>query len=241
MELVRWTTVFLDFLEEDFEAGVDFWSGLFHATRSEPRGDLGEFGTFLPADGDAYAKFQRVGTGGGLHLDLHVDDVDAAVGGAVEVGASVVASRDGYAVLRSSGGLVFCFVTHPARTRPTPYPGVPDQVCLDVPPDLFDAEVAFWTALLGWDSHPGSHPAMHVLERPDGQALRILLQRLDEGEPPVRAHLDLAAGDQVQALAAEHRTQGATQVRDGAWVTLRDPVGREYCLTPRSPATGRLA
>jgi hypothetical protein len=39
------------------------------------------------------------------------------------------------------------------------------------------------------------------------------------------------------ALSARHVGLGAQRVREvpGDWTTLRDPAGREYCVTARSP------
>jgi len=72
--------------------------------------------------------------------------------------------------------------------------------------------------------------------------LRLLLQRLDEphsgrGCP---AHLDLACDD-VPGERARHESLGATVVRVmDNWTTLLDPAGLAYCITRRSPATGKI-
>jgi hypothetical protein len=49
-------------------------------------------------------------------------------------------------------------------------------------------------------------------------------------------HVDLACDD-VDEEVARHRVLGASVVRrvPGEWTTLRDPAGREYCVTARSP------
>ena len=67
---------------------------------------------------------------------------------AIELGAHVlVRHEEGYVVLRSPGGFVFCFVRHDAARRPRPatwpdgHRSLVDQVCLDVPPERYDAEV----------------------------------------------------------------------------------------------------
>ncbi len=115
-----------------------------------------------------------------------------------------------------------------------------DQVCVDVPPSRYDAEVAFWSALLAdWASAPGSRPEFHVLKPPAGLPIRILLQRLGE-ERPASAHLDLACAD-IAATRARHEALGATLVAQGAhWTVMRDPAGGVYCLTARDPQTGGL-
>ncbi|MEV6635425.1 VOC family protein [Actinoplanes sp. NPDC051470] len=72
------------------------------------------------------------------------------------------------------------------------------------------------------------------LERGEGLALRVLMQRT--GGPAAGMHLDFAAED-VAATVARHVGLGASVVRrvPGQWTTLRDPAGREYCVTARSP------
>ena len=68
-------------------------------------------------------------------------------------------------MLRSPGGFVFCFVDHPDSVRPQPATWADgsrsqvDQVCLDVPPDRYDAEVAFWQAVTGWELDAGGRVA----------------------------------------------------------------------------------
>jgi len=82
-----------------------------------------------------------------------------------------------------------------------------------------------------------------VLTRPPGMPLRFLLQRLGEedGSATARAHLDLASGGDVAALAAEQVAMGAQVVRETPyWTTLTDPGGLSYCLTRRDPLTGTL-
>jgi len=109
-----------------------------------------------------------------------------------------------------------------------------DQMCLDVPAGVFEAEADFWAALTGWPRRPAGLPEFDYLVRPDGMPLRLLLQRIG-GEVP-GMHLDLACDD-VDAEAARHVGLGAVVVRRvaGDWTTLRDPAGREYCVTGRSP------
>lgn len=73
--------------------------------------------------------------------------------------------------------------------------------------------------------------------RPEGQPLRFLLQRLDDDQPCVTAHLDLASDD-ADAEADRHVALGAAEVRrTGGWITLLDPSGRAYCVT-RRPVDG---
>jgi hypothetical protein len=68
--------------------------------------------------------------------------------------------------------------------------------------------------------------------------LRLLLQRLDDEQYTVTAHLDLACEDR-DTEAARHLGLGARPVRRTEhWTTLRDPAGRGYCLTRRDVETG---
>ena len=67
---------------------------------------------------------------------------------------------------------------------------------------------------------------------PGGMPLRLLLQRT--GGPVAGMHLDFACDD-VPAEVARHVKLGAVVVRrvPGDWTTLRDPAGRDYCVTAR--------
>ncbi|MPY43174.1 VOC family protein [Streptomyces phyllanthi] len=241
-EAIRWAYAFVDRPAERFGQACDFWTAVTGTKLSGSRGERDEFVTLLPDGGDACVKAQGVEEGvGGAHLDLAVEDVSALVDTAVRLGAEVVAPHDGWAVLRSPGGRLFCAVPwHGESVRPPVVEGSRlDQVCLDVAPAAFATEVAFWTDLTGWESLPGSLPEFHVLKPPAGLPLRILLQRLDTDRPG-SAHLDLACAD-VDAVRARHEDLGATFVAHGArWTVMRDPAGGTYCLTGRDPETGGL-
>jgi hypothetical protein len=64
-------------------------------------------------------------------------------------------------------------------------------------------------------------------------AIGLLLQRLDDEQPVVTGHLDLASDD-ADAEALRHVALGAHVVRRTAgWITLLDPTGRDYCITRR--------
>jgi hypothetical protein len=110
-----------------------------------------------------------------------------------------------------------------------------DQVCLDIPSGAFEGEAGFWGALTGWERRAvAGHAEFDVLVRGAGLPLRLLLQRV--GGAVVGAHLDVACAD-VPAEVARHVGLGAEVVRErpGDWTTLRDPLGRLYCLTARWP------
>ncbi|WP_338783032.1 VOC family protein [Streptomyces sp. DG1A-41] len=240
---IRWTYAFIDRPREAFGTACDFWTAVTDTRLSEPRGDDSEFVTLVPDDADACLKAQAVRSGdGGAHLDFCVDDVREFADSAMRLGASVVADLGSLVVLRSPGGQLFC--ADPWRgqsSRPRMVRGSRlDQVCVDVPPSAYDAEVAFWSGLLAdWTPRPGSLPEFHVVEPPPGLPVRLLLQRLDE-ERPASAHLDLACAD-VAATRAWHEELGAVFVAGfSGWTVLRDPAGGTYCLTTRNPETGRL-
>jgi len=116
-----------------------------------------------------------------------------------------------------------------------------DQMCLDIPRQLFDHEATFWTALTGWERRTGSRPEFEYLVRPPEMPLRLLLQRLAEEQPgPSRAHLDLACDD-VISEQRRHELLGATTVRTMPnWTTMHDPAGTEYCITRRDPFSGAI-
>jgi hypothetical protein len=176
---------------------------------------------------------------GGIHVDLDVDDVHEAARDAERLGAGRIGRiGDEVVILRSPGGLTFCL---------TPWHGdcvqvrtgaaeLVDQVCLDCPADVHDAEVAFWTELTGWQWADVDEPELSVLRRPAGIPFRLLVQRLGEPTGAVRAHADLACADREASLA-RHLAAGArvVDVRPG-WTVMADPVGRLYCLTGRSPS-----
>ncbi|WP_330264506.1 VOC family protein [Streptomyces griseorubiginosus] len=240
----RWTYAFVDRPVARFAHACDFWTGVTGTDLSELRGERREFVSLLPSYGtDACVKVQAVASGpGGAHLDFCVDDVREFAKAAQALGAHVVADHGTLVVLRSPAGLLFC--ADPWRgqsARPRVFRGSRlDQVCLDVPPSLYDAEVAFWSALLpAWESRPGALPEFHVLVPPPGLPVRVLLQRLEE-ERPASAHLDLACAD-IRATRAEHERLGAEFVTEGrSWTVMRDPAGGLYCLTGRDPETGGL-
>lgn len=240
---IRWTYAFVDRPLGLFGPARAFWTAVTDTRLSEPRGEQEEFVTLLAEGADACVKVQGVGQGGGgAHLDFAVEDVPAFVKSALRQGAETVAEHDGWAVLRSPAGQLFCAGPwHGESVRPPVVHGTRlDQVCIDIAPSAFDAEVAFWSGLLpGWDSLPGSLPEFHVLKPPPGLPIRILLQRLGD-ERPAAAHLDLACAD-IEATRARHERLGATLVAHGThWTVLRDPAGGVYCLTGRDPETGRL-
>ncbi|MGX1545875.1 VOC family protein [Streptomyces adustus] len=240
---IRWTYAFVDRPAARLDRAHAFWTAVTGTELSEPRGEQGEFATLLPDGADACVKVQGVAAGdGGAHFCLCVEDVAKFAAEALRLGARTVAEHAGWTVLRSPGGPLFCVVPwHGEAVRPPVVRGCRlDQVSLDLPPSVYEDEIAFWSALLpGWEARPGSLPEFHVVAPPAGLPVRILLQRLDE-ERPASAHLDLACAD-IEATVAEHERLGAVPVsRHRHWTVMRDPAGGTYCLTGRDPETGGL-
>ncbi|XUL90976.1 VOC family protein [Streptomyces galilaeus] len=240
---IRWTYAFVDRPRALLDPARAFWTAVTDTRLSEPRGAEGEFVTLVVEGADACVKVQGVGADlGGAHLDFSVEDVRGFVDSALTLGAGIVAEHDGWAVLRSPAGQLFCAVPwHGEAVRPPVVDGSRlDQVSLDIGPGSYDAEVAFWSALLpDWASLRGALPEFHVLKPPPGLPIRILLQRLGE-ERPASAHLDLACAD-IAATTARHERLGASVVSHGThWTVMRDPTGGVYCLTGRDPETGGL-
>lgn len=233
-------SAFIDVPAPDFESSVSFWSAVSGCSPSTRRGSEQEFLTLVPPTGDDHLRMQRVGDGSPrIHLDLHVSDPRACADRAVSLGADEIADH-GHVVMRSPGGLTFCFVDHPAAhaSPPTSWPdgsrSIVDQVCLDIPKSGSDSEARFWQELLQWPHTDSSYAEFERLVRPDDQALRVLLQRTDD-DGQVRAHLDLACSSRERELQ-RHVGLGARVVSErDRWTVLEDPVGMTYCLTDRSP------
>jgi hypothetical protein len=238
-----WLSAFLDFPADRYDAGVAFWEDVTGFQRSAPRGPHDEFATLVPPNGDGYLRVQRVGDGvPRLHLDVHIEDPHATADEVVAHGATAVADEGDFLTLTSPGGLTFCLVSHPARTRPRPRERADgtlscvDQVCLDISPSRFDEELDFWHRLTGWQRRepaPGSE--FGRLTPPGDLPLQLLVQRLDDEQDAVTAHLDWVATDHEAELAA-HVAAGAQLLsRHEEWTVLRDPVGMVYCVTMRTP------
>jgi Glyoxalase-like domain len=200
---VRWVTAFLDTAPEQAEQVESFWSRVTGYRLSDRRGASEEFASLLPPDGDPHLKVQTVvqTAPGGLHVDLHTDDVQALAARAAALGASTRYLDAGYVLCSSPGGMRFCVVDHRGSRAATPvqWPGgrsMVDQVCLDIPPSRWEEECRFWADLTGWglvDVDPEDE--FRRLRRPEGSAIQLLLQRLDDESSVVVGHLDLGSDD----------------------------------------------
>lgn len=242
----EWVWAFLDRPMADFERSARYWTGLTATRLTDRRGDRDEFATLLPERGDGQLKLQGIfdplpAGSGGIHLDLEVPDVPAAVAAAQGLGATLLPPKGDWTLMRSPAGWAFCLQPWPgARVAPPPvtHPDGtvtrPDQVCIDIGPQAYEAEAAFWAALTGW-RRPGALPAYEALVPPRAGAVRLLLQRL-ERDRPVSAHLDFACSDVEDAVGLHERAGARIVARHSGWVVLADPTGAPYCLTGRKPA-----
>jgi hypothetical protein len=218
-----WLTAFLDLPAGEHDAAVDFWRSVTGYAVSAPRGEHQEFATLVPPAGDAYLRVQRIASGDpGVHVDVH---------------------RPGqvFEPRRSPGGLPYCLVDGSESVRPVAatWPdgnrSVVDQVCVDVPPEVWDQECRFWADLTGWELFDVGRPEFRRLRTPADQPLNILLQRLDDPGGPVRAHLDLSADDR-DAEIRRHEQLGARVARAfEGWTVMTPPAGPAYCITGRVP------
>lgn len=250
---IRWVWVFLDTVETQAGPSWEFWRQVTRSTLSPTRGDRSEFATFLPERGDPWIKVQAVRSGGGVHLDLEVDDPIRAAGEAAALGATRVGTLGdpaSVAIMSTPGGQVFCLTgcsrpatgpvgsTGPRRQVREGHADLVDQVCLDLPDLSYAVDAVFWHGFTGWELGHGAHREFGFLRRPDGLPVRLLLQRLGDREGPAGAHVDLACVDR-HVTRSRHEGLGATFVTEGdGWTVMADPVGRHYCLTDRDPATG---
>ncbi|MEO9329271.1 VOC family protein [Gordonia aurantiaca] len=242
---VRWLTAFLDLPAARFGEEVRFWRAISGSTVSPPRGEHREFASLEPFTGDPHLRVQRVDDGpGGVHLDIHVDDMHSAAAEAIGLGATRERDFPTHLVLRSPAGFRFCIVPwegESERSRPIRWPGdaisIVDQLCIDIPAADFDEETSFWTALTGWEPAAAAREEFVHLTRDPGLTLGLLLQRVESGDT-VSAHLDVAANS-VDDEVARHEGWGARVVeRFPNWTTMADPAGRYYCITARNPRTG---
>lgn len=242
---ITWLSAFIDLSPDMFDEASRFWIETTGSTLSPSRGDHDEFATLIPPSGDAYLRVQRTADGSsGIHLDVHVESIPDAAAHGVALGASQIADH-GYRIMRSPAGFTFCFVqadgeATPAVATDAQHPNVTDQVCIDVPAALFEAEIEFWAAVTGWTAERSKLDEYAFFDQPGHLPLRLLIQRLglDDTRTTATAHLDVSAGEHVEAVAKAHRGQGAAPIGDGPyWTTLADPAGLLYCVTRREPRT----
>ena len=238
---VTWIHLVIEAPSQHAEASTRFWAA---ATSSSP--EAGDHGlTVLRPDSGAPFLDARPTDRlrWSVSLALETDDPDGLRSHAFTSGAR----RAGADGLRSPADFRFDIVSSSGtHERPTPVQieGTTsrlDQVCIDVPPGVFEAEVEFWSALTGWDIGRGGLEEFAWLFKPDHIPVRLVFQLLGDGHRGrrARAHLDLACGDDVDALIDIHERLGATPGHRGrVWHTMSDPSGLSYCLTERDQISG---
>lgn len=259
---VPWVDAFVDLPGADAAAYRAFWSQVTGWPESAPRGDRGQFRSLLPdrvSATRAYLRVQELDRPPRVHLDLVCPDT--APGPATDpepvltrradevraLGATLVAELPRVRILTSPVGQVFCLVTDDeprsvgprggwARQWPGGHRSRFAQVCLDVPPAAYDAELAFWAEVTGWAVRPSELPEFTHLLPPAGGPLQLLVQRLARADDRVGAHLDIASDD-IPAEVRRLRALGAVVAGSGpGWQTLRDPVlGQAFCVCEQEP------
>jgi hypothetical protein len=234
-----WLTAFCDFAPEQYDAARAHWQRLTGWPISEPRGEQEEFVSLLPPDGDDFLRFQRLVDGPSrIHLDLHVEDPRAAAERAVLGGAELIMDG-GEQVLCSPGGFLFCYVERPSNRRPAPtrwpdgHTSIVDQVCVDIPADLWDAETAFWSMITGWALRPVGREFTRLDQPP--LPVKLLLQRLDDHGGSVRAHLDWATDHRSAEIERQVAAGSELVRRYPQWTVMTGPGGT-YCITGRRPS-----
>jgi hypothetical protein len=102
-------------------------------------------------------------------------------------------------------------------------------VLIDSPPDVAEAEIAFWAAALGHEPKPEAGTQFTQIA-PIGTGPVLAHQRLQEGDS--RIHLDVETDD-LDAEVSRLEQLGAVRVggSDGC-VHLRDPAGLIFCVVP---------
>jgi Glyoxalase-like domain len=238
-----WVHVFIDVPPDTAAAARGFWSGVLGWAPGEPWDGHPEFTSLLPPDGHSYVHVQEVHDDPRVHVDVEVDDLDAARDRLADLGARSGMRTRWWQVMHSPAGLPFClcYPSHGPRPPGTLHPGGHRsrlaQVCIDAPHEAFDAELAFWQQATGWHVERSGRPEFTDLVGPPEATLRLLLQRLGEDDPgaTARAHIDLGSDD-IDAEADRLTGIGARYLdRYPNWALLTDPAGLPFCVTGVSP------
>lgn len=242
----------IDVPADVFDATLDFWTGVSGSRAGEVHPEHDEFTVLHPPVGDSVLEVQRIDDGpAGVHLDVFVADVDAAAREAIDLGATVI-RHTGIAVLATPAGFVFCVVPHRGEGTVAPLieaetrPHAIDQLCVDVPHDLFHADVRFWSALTGWTVNEQREPVMEFrsFAQPPELPLRLLIQQLgSDDNGGARSHLDISARGHVAELSQNHIDHHGAILGEAHefWTALTDPAGLPYCVTSRRPDRGDVA
>jgi predicted enzyme related to lactoylglutathione lyase len=103
---------------------------------------------------------------------------------------------------------------------------------IDVPSDVHDQTLAFWSSALDAPARFTGMPGYHILENalPDN---RVVVQDVGAGSAGI--HFDIHTDD-LDAEIERLEAIGATMVdrtwadHPGRWVIMRDPSGKEFCV-----------
>jgi hypothetical protein len=238
----RWMHAFVDVPAEHAEPARAFWSAVTGWPVNEPWSGHPEFASLAPPDGAPYLHVHTIGGPPRVHLDL-VGDPDREAVRLEQLGATRGPRHDAWQVMSSPAGLPFCVCDEQwphQRPRATSWPDGHRsrlvQLCVDVPAQQHDAELAFWGAATGWEDEPVDAPEFHRLVHRAESPLQLLVQRLgDDGTAQARAHLDLGTGD-VAAETARIEALDARVLWPGSgFVALQDPMGLPFCVTANDP------
>jgi hypothetical protein len=240
----------IDVPADAFDATLAFWASAL-AGDPVPAPDDDRYVHLRGARSVVEVHLQRLDAGTGrYHLDLapagpsaDPDAIDAEVARLVEIGASSPRPDDeGWTVLRSPAGLLLCVVPAGAPASAVgprvPGTGYLDAVFVDVPDDVFDAELTFWVAALGgriMDPPAPDSPYRYVGDlAAAGGRLSMAVQRVGA---PARHHVDLSVAD-VATEVRRLEALGARRIAEiDTWITLADPAGNLFCVVPeRTPA-----
>ena len=240
---ITWMHAFVDVPAEHVDRARAFWSKVTGWPVGDPWPGHPEFASLAPPDGAPYLHVQTIGGPPRVHLDL-VGDPDRDTDRLERLGATRGARHEAWQVMSSPSGLPFCVCDEQWPHRRPGATAWPDghrsrlvQLCVDVPADRYDIELAFWRAATGWADEEVDAPEFHRLVHRSESPLQLLVQRLgrDDGGQHARAHLDLGTDD-LDAEVARVRSLGANVLwaNDG-FIALRDPLGLAFCVTGNDP------
>jgi hypothetical protein len=100
---------------------------------------------------------------------------------------------------------------------------------VDVPPEVFEDETAFWGSALGSPAHRDDSDSDYAEFIPLFAGLRIMVQRIGGGAG-ARVHLDIETDD-VEAEVRRLERLGARRVEAvRTWWVMRDPAGLLFCV-----------
>ena len=100
----------------------------------------------------------------------------------------------------------------------------------DVPADVYDAEVAFWSAALGCDAAVDEADPDYADLEGLTSGLSLMVQQMTTDADGGRIHLDIETDD-VEAEVRRLESVGATRVEQvDTWWVMRDPAGLKFCV-----------